>query len=242
MEHIDLALTQRLSAFAMLTADDRKRLSDTVLRSARWFAPRQEILSEGERPQFVHAVIDGWAVATKQLVDGRRQIVNILLPGDLCATIIFLPKRADHAVSALTHARVAFIGATEFQAMMAASPRIAQAFWRNELSGASIQREWMTSLGQRNAYERIAHLLCELYTRLQVVNLSARGECEFPVTQNDLADATGLTPVHVNRTVQQLRQDGLISLHDKKLVLHDIDRLANAGLFNPAYLHLDRGR
>lgn len=239
MEHIDLALTQRLAAFAMLTAEDRKRLGEMVLRSARWFPPRQEILSEGEQPKFLHVVIDGWAVATRQLVDGRRQIVNFLLPGDLCATDLYLLKRADHAVSALTHAHVAFLSAAQFQAVMTASPRIAQALRRYELSAASIQREWMTSLGQRNAYERIAHLLCELYTRLQVVNMVADGECVFPVTQNDLADATGLTPVHVNRTIQQLRQDGLITLHEKRLVLHDIDRLATVGLFNPAYLHLE---
>ena len=240
MEPIDLALTLRLSAFAALTADDRKRLNEAVLRGARWYQPRQEIMSEGERPLYVHVVVEGWAVSTKQLVDGRRQIVNFLVPGDLCATNIFLLKRADHALSALTQARIASIGATEVEAMMAASPRIAQALWWNELSGASIQREWMTSLGQRNAYERIAHLLCELYTRLKVVRRVERDGCEFPITQNDLADATGLTPVHVNRTLQQLRQDGLIALHDRRLVLHDIDRLAEAGLFNAEDLHLEQ--
>jgi CRP-like cAMP-binding protein len=240
MEEIELAVTLRLSAFAMLTADDRQRLRALLLRSARRFLPRQEIMCEGERPHFIHAILDGWAVSTKQLVDGRRQIVNFLLPGDLCTPNIVLLQQVDHGLAALTHARVATIGAAEIEAMMAASPRIAEALRRNELSGASIQREWLTSLGQRNAYERIAHLLCELFTRLEMVRMTSPGGCAFPVTQTDLADATGLTPVHVNRTIQQLRQDGLISLHDKRLVLHDIDRLAAAGLFNPAYLHFQR--
>jgi CRP-like cAMP-binding protein len=242
MEHIDLALTLRLSRLAKLTPEDRKTLSDTVSRSARWFQPRQEIMSEGERPHLVHAVVEGWVVSTKQLVDGRRQIVNFLLPGDLCSTNVCLLRTADHGLSALTHARIASIGAADVEAIAAGSPRIAQAFLWNDLSVASIQREWMTSLGQRNAYERIAHLLCELFTRLGVVRMVSRGECALPATQNDLADATGLTPVHVNRTVQQLRQDGLISLHEKRLVVHDLERLADAGLFNPAYLHLNGSR
>jgi len=230
----------RLSAFAALTADDRTLLNEVVLKAARWLAPHEEIMSQGERPRAVHVMIDGWAVSTKQLVDGRRQIVNFLIPGDLCATNVFILKRADHALSALTHARVASIAAADFEAMMSASPRLARALWWNELSAASIQREWTTSLGQRNAYERIAHLLCELYTRLQVIGMAGRDGCEFPITQNDIAEATGLTSVHVNRTIQQLRRDGLIDLHDKRLVLHDIDRLADAGLFSPDYLHLER--
>jgi len=238
MESFDCALAVRLAAFAELTADERRTVNELVSRTARWLAPREEIMSQGERPRAVHVIVDGWAVSTKQLIDGRRQIVNFLVPGDLCATNIYILDRADHALAALTHARVASIGAADFEAMMVASPRIARALWWNELSAASVQREWTTSLGQRNAYERIAHLLCELYMRLHAVGLTQRGGCEFPITQNDLADATGLTSVHVNRTIQQLRHDGLIELHDKRLIPNDIKRLAEAGLFHADYLHL----
>ena len=103
----------------------------------------------------------------------------------------------------------------------------------------AIQREWTLNLGQRSAYERLAHLLVEIYLRLQTIGRTQDGRCDFPLTQNDLADATGLTSVHVNRTLQELRKDGLIELERKQLQILDLERLMDVSMFNPNYLHLD---
>jgi CRP-like cAMP-binding protein len=104
---------------------------------------------------------------------------------------------------------------------------------------AAVQREWTLNLGQRSAYERLAHLLVELYVRLEAVHRAHNGRCDFPLTQNDLADATGLTAVHVNRTLQELRRDGLIELERKQLQILDLERMMDVSMFNPNYLHLD---
>jgi CRP-like cAMP-binding protein len=104
---------------------------------------------------------------------------------------------------------------------------------------AAVQREWTLNLGQRSAYERLAHLLIELYLRLEAVGRAHDGRCDFPLTQNDLADATGLTAVHVNRTLQELRHDGLIELDRKQLQILDLERMVDVSMFNPRYLHLD---
>ncbi|HEX8842043.1 MAG TPA: helix-turn-helix domain-containing protein, partial [Sphingomicrobium sp.] len=119
-------------------------------------------------------------------------------------------------------------------------PRITQALWWHELVTTAIQREWTVNLGQRSAYERLGHLLVELYLRLKTVGRAQDGRCDFPLTQNDLADATGLTAVHVNRTLQELRRDGLIELERKQLRILDLERLKDVSMFNPNYLHLER--
>jgi CRP-like cAMP-binding protein len=117
-------------------------------------------------------------------------------------------------------------------------PRIAAAFWRETLIEASIYREWMTSIGRRDAASRIAHLFCEMVVRLRAVGLGSRRSCEFPVTQQETADALGLTDVHVNRTLRDLREAGLVSLKDGTLTIPDWGALVHVGEFDPTYLHL----
>jgi CRP-like cAMP-binding protein len=127
----------------------------------------------------------------------------------------------------------------EMNALTAERPRMTQALSWHELVTAAVQREWTLNLGQRSAYERLAHLLVELYLRLATVGRAYDGRCDFPLTQNDLADATGLTSVHVNRTLQELRGDGLIELERKQLHILDLPRIMEVSMFNPNYLHLD---
>lgn len=234
----ELYLTKRLAALAELSVADVSTIENCVKKGVRWLAPHEEIMAEGEPAGAVHILLDGWAIASKQLADGRRQILGFLLPGDLCGAHADLLDQSDHSVGTLTHARLATLPPNDLDALKSASPRIAKALRLNELAATSIQRSWLTSLGQRNAYERIGHLLCELNARMRIVGLVEDRECELPVTQQELADAVGLTPVHVNRTLQQLRRDGLIELSDRRLKLCDPARLAAAAAFDPAYLHL----
>jgi len=217
-------------------------LLDRAARKAvREVEPRRDLIREGERPRAVNLMLDGWACRYKQLADGRRQILSFLLPGDVSDANALILAEMDHSIGAITRLRYAEIAADEVEAMIARSPAIARALSWSELAAAAIAREWIANLGRRTAYERLAHLLCELFVRLRHGGLTDGDSCDFPVTQGDLADATGLTAVHVNRTLQDLRRDGLIDLRGRRLAVPDLDALKRAGLFKGNYLHLTGG-
>lgn len=150
------------------------------------------------------------------------------------------PSATTLAIGAITSLRVVEIAPGDLEQVRLAHKKVAQALRMDEFVKISVQREWTLNVGQRTAYERISHLLCELFLRMEVVGLAKGKSCEFPLTQLDLADATGLTAVHVNRTLQELRKDGLIELHSRTLIIPDLEGLRSAGLFNAGYLHLDR--
>lgn len=232
------AVASKLEAFTRLSTDDRAALAQ-VSRNYRYVDARRDLISEGDTPRHVHLVLDGWACRYKQLTDGKRQVVSIFLPGDFCDVKVYILKQIDHSIAAITRLKVAMIKPEEMNALTADRPRIKQALWWHELVAAAIQREWTLNLGQRSAYERLAHLLIELYVRLESVGRADDGRCDFPLTQNDIADATGLTSVHVNRTLQELRRDGLIELERKQLHILKMDRMIDSAMFNPNYLHLD---
>ena len=231
-------VASKLEAFTRLSADDRAALAQ-VTRNVRFVEPRRDLVSEGDRPRFVHLVLDGWACRYKTLPDGKRQIVSIFVAGDFCDVNVYILKQMDHSIGAITRLKVAMITPEEMNALTAERPRLTQPLWWHELVELAVQREWTVNLGQRSAYERLGHLLVELYLRLRTVGRASDGRCDFPLTQNDLADATGLTAVHVNRTLQELRRDGLIELERKQLRILDLERLKDVSMFNVNYLHLD---
>ena len=231
-------LDAKLDRFAKLSRDDRAALARAT-KNVRVIEARHDLICEGDKPKYVHLVLEGWGSRYKTLPDGKRQIVSIFVPGDFCDVNVFILKQMDHSVGAISRVKVAMITPDEMNTLTDGRPRITQALWWHELVAMSIQREWTLNLGQRTAYERLAHLLIELYVRLEVVGRAADGHCDFPLTQTDLADATGLTAVHVNRTLQELRRNGLIELERKQLKILDLPRLKDAAMFNPNYLHLD---
>lgn len=234
------ALTLRLEAYARLSQDERASIDDLARKNVREIAPRRDLIREGDAPRSMFMVLEGWACRYKTLPDGRRQIVALFVPGDLFDLNVYILKQMDHNVGSITTLRVAEIGRDDFERLMLEHPRVTQALFWDELVTVSVQREWTLNVGQRTAYERIAHLLCEMIFRLRAVGLSDGSSCDFPLTQVDLADATGLTAVHVNRTLQELRRDGLIELHARKLTVPDLEALMHAGTFNPNYLHIER--
>jgi CRP-like cAMP-binding protein len=191
----------------------------------------------GERPIHVFAILEGWAMRYKMLRDGRRQIVAFLIPGDLCDPFCFLLHRQDHSIGAMTELHIGEITRDVMEEMVISRPDIAKAMWVSALVAASIQREWCVNIGKRIAFERLSHLLCELFHRLSHVGLVSGNQCALPITQYDLADATGLTAIHVNRTLQELRRLGLIELRRRQLIIPDLDRLQQVAEFDPAYLH-----
>ena len=231
------ALAHRLDAFTRLSPDDKAAIAQ-LSKVARVVQPRRDLIREGETPKFVHLMVDGWACRYKTLPDGRRQIVAFFIPGDFCDLNVYILKEMDHSIGAITRLSVADISREDMDALTTRHPRITQGLWWEALVNAAIQREWTLNLGQRTAHERIAHLLVELHMRLKTVGLTQNGSCDFPLTQTDIADATGLTAVHVNRTLQELRRDELIVLERRQLTIPDIRKLIDAAMFNPNYLHL----
>jgi CRP-like cAMP-binding protein len=233
-------LIRKLEHFTRLTPEDKAALEEASRAKVRRLAPDEELIGEGEAPRVVHLVLEGWAYRYKTMEDGRRQIVSYLIPGDLCDLNIYILSQIDHSIAAFTPLRVAEFTREAFQELAETRPRVTTAFWWESLVTAAIQREWTVSLGQRTAYERLAHLFCELYVRLRVVGLADGNRYEIPLTQTELADTVGLSAVHVNRTLQELRGDGLITLRDQELTITDLPALKRVAKFNPSYLHLSR--
>jgi CRP-like cAMP-binding protein len=231
------ALTRRLEEYTALTDADCRELAQLSGRSTLTIGPRGDLIREGDAPRSVYLILDGWACQYRTLPDGRRQIVDFAIPGDLCDLNLFILDRMDHSIGALTRLRVAEIGRDILHGVITTFPNITTALWWQELVSKSIHREWIVNVGQRTAFERIAHLFCEMFLRLESVGLTDGFCCDFPPTQADLADATGLTAVHVNRTIQELRRRDLVILDRQRLTIPDMGALQAAALFNAGYLH-----
>lgn len=235
---VGTALALRLEAFTRLSPEDKAAV-ENISRVTRMVPARRDLIREGERPEYLYLIVEGWACRYKTLPDGRRQIVSFSIPGDFCDLNVYVLKGMDHSIGAITRLAVANVSRTEMDNLTENYPRVTQALWWEALVDMATQREWTLNVGQRTAYERLGHLLVELFLRLRSVRMTHGDSCDFPLTQNDLADATGLTAVHVNRTLQELRRDGLIVLEHRRLRIPDIEQLMHATLFNANYLHLD---
>jgi CRP-like cAMP-binding protein len=195
---------------------------------------------EGDRPSRSCLLLDGFAATYKMTGDGKRQIMAFHVPGDIPDLQSLQLRVLDNSVATLTACKVGFIQHEVLHDLCRRHPRINDALWRETLINAAIFREWMTNIGRRDAYNRIAHLFCEWIVRLRAVGLVRDRVCDFPMTQNELADATGVSTVHVNRVLQELRGNGLITLKAGTLTILDWEQLKQAGDFDAAYLHLDR--
>ncbi|WP_027136256.1 Crp/Fnr family transcriptional regulator [Geminicoccus roseus] len=232
-------LVRKLEKFTKLSRADQEALRDLASQRVRHLNARDDLIHEGDRPDHVNLILSGWACRYKTLEDGRRQIIAFLLPGDLCDLNVFILREMDHSMAAITPLTFAEVTREHMEALTLDHPRVTQALWWDSLVNAAIQREWSVNLGQRTAFERVAHLLCELFLRLRSVGMTEGTSCDFPVTQVDLADATGLSAVHLNRTLQELRGADLIVLRGKLLTIPDLEALQAAALFSPNYLHLN---
>jgi CRP-like cAMP-binding protein len=230
-------LVHKLDCYVRLAEADRLCLVDAI-GPGRMVAARTDIIHEGDDPRAVNVILDGWACRYRQFANGRRQIVALLLPGDTCDPHVFLLDEMDHSIGAITPVLLGQINGPALQGMTARSADLDLAFHREALATAAVQREWTVSLGSRTGIERLAHLFCELHARLAAVGLTVGDTCPMPITQNDLGDAMGQTSVHINRTLQELRGLGLITLRSRRLTIHDPAALARLAHFDTAYLHM----
>jgi CRP-like cAMP-binding protein len=233
-------VVRRLNAFRHLSEAAVSALEKAVRGRVLRIGAGQDLVSEGEQPDRIRIVLSGWLSRYKTLEDGRRQIVNFVLPGETCDAHAYLLSRIDHSIGTLTPVVYSEIEPHQFEELIKSDRGLAEALWCETLSNSSIQREWSLNIGRRIALERVAHLLCEIVERLRPVGLIDGKICAFPVTQMDLADATGLSVVHLNRTLQELRSSGLIILRDRILTINDLDVLKNVAMFDASYLHFLR--
>ena len=232
-------LILNLERYVRLSADDRSALEKLKSAPLCEAKARGDLVREGQNPTVVRLVVSGWACRYKDLPDGRRQIVGFFIPGDFCDLNVYILQQMDHSIGAITPVKYLAIPPEMMEELTNTRPRVAQALLWHHLVEASIQREWLLNIGQRDALERLAHLFVELFFRARAVGMARGDTIDFPLTQGDLADATGVTPVHLNRTLQELRRQGLVELRAKRLKILDLDKLMRLSKFNENYLHLD---
>ncbi|MBV8925642.1 MAG: Crp/Fnr family transcriptional regulator [Bradyrhizobium sp.] len=232
---------RRLGALRRLSEAGAAAIKDAVRERIVKAAAGEDLVCEGDRCENVRVFLSGWAYRYKTLEDGRRQIVSFILPGDTCDAYIYLLSAMDYSIATLTPVSYAELDRGAFERLMSADISVAEAVHCETLAERAIRCEWAINLGRRDALERVAHIICELFERLRVVGLVNGNSFAFPVTQMDLADAAGLSTVHLNRTLQELRSAGLITLRDRSLTILDLQALSSTAMFNPNYLHLHRG-
>ena len=232
-------LVRKLESIATLSPEEREAIQSLPVKT-RTLPPRQDIVRDGDKPSQCCLILDGWACRYKLVGDGQRQIFSFHVAGDTPDLQSLHIHTMDHSLCTITQATIGFIPHESLRDLTARFPGLAAVLWRDTLIDAGIFREWMASMGRRSAFQRVAHLFCELYLKLQAVGLATSYRCPLPVTQTDLSDALGLSSVHVNRVLQEMRGKGLITLRGRTLVLEAWDELLRVSAFDPTYLHLEK--
>jgi CRP-like cAMP-binding protein len=231
-------LLREIGLHAKLSDDDRRAILGLPHR-IRTLDAGSYIIREGEEPKHCCLLIDGFAIRQKLTGTGARQILALCIPGDAVDLQNSFLDISDHGVQMLTRGTVADIPRPDLQRLVVSRPAVAEGVIQLTLIEASILREWVVNVGRRDARERIAHVLCEFAVRLEARGLVDHGSFELPMTQEQLADVTGLTPVHVNRVLKGLEADGLISRSRRLIKFADWRALQEAGDFSRRYLHVN---
>jgi CRP-like cAMP-binding protein len=232
-------LVRKLESIADLSQEERQALQSLPIR-VRPLGSGQDIVQDGDRPSQCCLIVEGWAYRYKLLGEGKRQILSFHIPGDTPDLQSLHLQTMDHSLATLTEATLAFIPHENLRELVARFPGLAAVLWRDTLVDAAIFREWMTGIGRKSSYGRIAHLFCEMYLKLEAVGLAKEHRCTLPLTQGQLADALGMSNVHANRVLQEMRSKDLITLKGNELVIHAWSELVHAGEFDPTYLHLEK--
>lgn len=235
------ALMRKLESFEPLSDPARWALNRLALK-ARQVGARQDLIREGDKPENVLLILDGFACRYKVLPHGQRQIMALLVPGDFCDLNVFILDEMDHAIGTISACQVVDIPRQAIDEITSDHADIARAFWWCSLVDGAVLREWLVNIGGRLPPQRIAHLLCELLMRLEAVGRVTDNAYAFPLTQTQIAESMGLSDVHVNRTLRDLRAQSLIHLKRRVLTILDVDRLKAFCDFTPNYLHLRNTR
>ncbi len=232
-------LIRKLESIFALTDEERQALENLPMQVGVIKAD-QDIVREGDSPSRCCVILSGFACTYKVTAQGKRQIVSFNIPGDIPDLQSLHLKVLDNSIGTINPCSVGFIAHEALRDLCARYPRITAALWRETLIDASIFREWVMNVGQREGSSRMAHVLCEMLVRMRAVGLVEDHACDLPITQAEFGDALGLSTVHVNRVFQALRADGLIETKGTRLTIPDWEKLKEAGEFDPTYLHLEQ--
>lgn len=236
----DLApFIRKLERRDVLSAEEKAALL-AAASGVETYTAGADLVREGDRPDRSLLLVHGFTTRYRLLADGTRQITAIHLPGDFVDLHSFVLKTMDHAVGALSACRVVTFPHANLRQITVRYPHLTRMLWLMTLLDSAIHREWIVAMGRRSALEQMAHLLCEIFTRLSAVGLGDRTrELILPINQTELGDTLGLSTVHVNRTLQQLRAERLLVWHGQAVRILDWDRLSRVAQFDDGYLHLD---
>ena len=228
-----------LKLLKYMTLGDRElALLEGLGQGQRSVGAGSQLLDPREMYSTAFLINDGWALRYRPFPDGRRQIINFLLPGDAFGLGAIVLSRPDHHISAITPVSVSPIAPEALLGMMREHPRLGAAFLWSAAQEEAVLREHIASIGRRTAYERVAHLLLELMARLELVDQVENRQYHLPLSQPLLADALGLSVVHVNRTLRKLQNDGLVSISARRMTILDYDALKRVADFHRGFLHL----
>jgi CRP-like cAMP-binding protein len=233
-------VVRRLESRVRLDAQDRAGIHALPITN-RTLEPAAYMVREGESVDVCILLLSGFAYRHKITGDGQRQILSVHMPGEFLDLQNSLLGLADHNVQALTRCEVAVVPVAALRKLADERPQVGKAMWIDTLIDAAIFREWIVNVGRRDSISRLSHLLCEFALRLEAADLARDRRYELPMTQEQLADCTGLTPVHVNRVLKELGRLGLISRDKRSVEIVEWDRLQQIGDFNTRYLHMEAG-
>ncbi|HZG07417.1 MAG TPA: Crp/Fnr family transcriptional regulator [Allosphingosinicella sp.] len=231
-------MATRLERRSPLGPEDRAALL-SLPHTVRRLSPAAHIIRDGDAPEYCSLLLSGYAYRYKITGEGARQIISLHTASEFVDLQNSFLRVSDHSAQTLTEADVAFIPHAAIQDLVLARPAVARTLWIDTLIDASIFREWVVNVGRRDSRARVAHILCEFSLRLEAAGMAQNHHYELPMTQEQLADAVGLTSVHVNRVLRQLEAEGLIDRNRRSITITQWARLRDAGDFNERYLHHD---
>ena len=224
-----------------ISSEEERAIRDSVTETRR-VAADEILIRSGQELNSSNLLLDGWMARTKDLPGGERQVTELHVAGDFADLHGFTLKRLDHDVVTLSECTIGIVPHDRLKEIIENYPRLGQYYWFSANVDAAITRELALSLGQRSAMSRMAHLFCELYLRLDAVGRARADGYAFPLTQRELSECLGLTVVHANRTIQELRRRGLVELENRQLTILDRRGLEGIAEFDSTYLYLDRLR
>jgi len=236
---IDIHL-RKLRARDDISAEEEAAIRAAAASDVKAVPADTTIIEMGEELSVSTLLLEGLMCRYKDLKNGQRQISELHVPGDFVDLHSFTLKRLDHSIMALTPCRLTTVPHDKLAAITAEHPHLTRVYWFQTNLDAAVHREWELSLGRRTALSKVASLFCELRVRLGIVGLTEGDEYGLPLTQTDLAECLGLTQIHVNRTLRELREKNLVEFRNGRVKIRDLSSLAEVAEFDPAYLYLEK--